>query len=343
MKAAVYHGRRDIRIESVPEPPNPGPGEVVLEVTRAAICGTDSSEWAHGPMLTRPPVTLGHEFVGRVVSMGDHVINLSLGDRVVSGAAVSCGDCEWCRAGRTNLCATYLTLGLQLNGGLAELVKTPARICRRVPDDCTDDAAAMAQPLAVALHALRRTNVQPTDACVVIGVGGIGSFILGAAWARGISRLIAVDIDDQRLKTARSIGADIVIDARTQDVEAAVLEATGGDGAHVVIEASGAPGAPETAIKATRRGGRVLIVGLQAAPTEVDLFALTTREVEITTAVAHVCDVDLPESLEIIAKGNLAQTVLDRVIPLDDLVEFGIRPLVEHTARGKIIVDPQAA
>jgi (R,R)-butanediol dehydrogenase/meso-butanediol dehydrogenase/diacetyl reductase len=177
----------------------------------------------------------------------------------------------------------------------------------------------------------------------VIGVGGIGSFILGAARARGISRLIAVDIDDQRLKTARSIGADIVIDARTQDVEVAVLEATGGDGAHVVIEASGAPGAPETAIKATRRGGRVLIVGLQAAPTEVDLFALTTREVEITTAVAHVCDVDLPESLEIIAKGNLAQTVLDRIIPLDDLVEFGIRPLIEHTARGKIIVDPQAA
>jgi (R,R)-butanediol dehydrogenase/meso-butanediol dehydrogenase/diacetyl reductase len=110
-----------------------------------------------------------------------------------------------------------------------------------------------------------------------------------------------------------------------------------------VIEASGAPGAPETAIKATRRGGRVLIVGLQPTPTEIDLFALTTREVEITTAVAHVCDVDLPESLEIIAHGSLAETVLDRVIPLDDLVELGIRPLVERTARGKIIVDPQAA
>jgi (R,R)-butanediol dehydrogenase/meso-butanediol dehydrogenase/diacetyl reductase len=201
----------------------------------------------------------------------------------------------------------------------------------------------MAQPLAVALHALRRTNVQPGQTCVVIGVGGIGSFILGAAAAKGISPLIAVDIDDQRLRTARILGAETVIDATTQDVAGAVLEATGGDGAHVVVEASGAPGAPETAIEATRRGGRVLIIGLQPEPTEIDLFALTTREVEIRTAVAHVCDVDLPESLEIITHSNLAETVLDRVIPLDNLVELGIRPLVERKARGKIIVDPQAA
>jgi (R,R)-butanediol dehydrogenase/meso-butanediol dehydrogenase/diacetyl reductase len=343
MKAAVYHGRHDIRIESVPEPDDPGPGEVVLVVARAAICGTDSSEWAHGPLLTRPPVTLGHEFVGRVVSIGQGVIGLSSGDRVVSGAAVSCGRCEWCRAGRTNLCSTYRTLGLQLNGGLAQLVKTPAGVCRRVPDTCSDDAAAMAQPLAVALHALRRTSVQPDHTCAVIGIGGIGSFILGAAAARGISRLIAVDIDDQRLRTAKVLGAEVVIDARRQDVAAAILDVTEGDGAHVVIEASGAPGAPETAIKATRRGGRVLIVGLQPTPTEIDLFALTTREVEITTAVAHVCDVDLPESLEVIARSNLAETVLDRVIPLDDLVEHGIRPLVERTAGGKIIVNPAAA
>jgi (R,R)-butanediol dehydrogenase/meso-butanediol dehydrogenase/diacetyl reductase len=342
MKAAVYHGRRDIRIESVPEPDSPASGEVVLEVVRAAICGTDSSEWAHGPLLTRPPVTLGHEFVGRVVSLGPGVNGIAEGDRVVSGAAVSCGRCEWCRAGRTNLCSTYLTLGLQLNGGLAELVKTPAAVCRRVPETCSDDAAAMAQPLAVALHALRRTNVKANDACAVIGVGGIGSFILGAAAARGVTRLIAVDIDDRRLRTAEKLGAHVTIDAKEEDVAAAILDVTEGDGAHVVIEASGAPGAPETAIKSTRRGGRVLIVGLQPTPTQIDLFALTTREVEITTAVAHICDVDLPESLEIISCGNLAENVLDRVIALNDLVELGIRPLVDRTAQGKIIVDPKA-
>ena len=173
MKAAVYHGRHDIRIQSVPEPGDPGPGEVVLEVVRAAICGTDSSEWAHGPLLARPPVTLGHEFVGRVVSIGEGVVGLSQGDRVVSGAGVSCGHCEWCRAGRTNS-----VLDLPHARPAAErrawpsVVKTPAAVCRQVPDVCSDDAAAMAQPLAVALHALRRTSVKPGQTCVVIGVGG---------------------------------------------------------------------------------------------------------------------------------------------------------------------------
>ena len=144
MKAAVYHGPKDIRIESVPDPGRPGATEVVLEVVRAAICGTDSAEWDHGPLLARPPVVLGHEFVGRVIALGDQVQDRTIGDRVVSGAGVSCGTCEWCRAGRTNLCARYHTLGLHVNGGLAEFVTTPAAICRPVPDTIGDSAAAMA-------------------------------------------------------------------------------------------------------------------------------------------------------------------------------------------------------
>jgi (R,R)-butanediol dehydrogenase/meso-butanediol dehydrogenase/diacetyl reductase len=343
MRAAVYHGRRDIRVESVPEPAAPAPGEVVLEVLRSAICGTDASEWSHGPLLARRGVTLGHEFVGRVVGLGEGVEDFRVGDRLVSGAGVSCGTCEWCRAGRINLCAQYYTLGLHANGGLAELVATPASICRPVPEACTDDAAAMAQPFAVALHAVRRSGVVPGQACAVIGVGGIGAFIVASAAAHGISPLIAVDIDDERLETARRLGADVAVNARGRDLARLILEATGGEGAHVVIEASGAPEAPGSAIGATRRGGRILLVGLQSQPREIDLFALTVHEIEVTTTLAHVCDVDLPESLEIISRGDLAATVLDRVIPLEELVAEGIRPLAEGTARGKIVVDPKAA
>jgi (R,R)-butanediol dehydrogenase / meso-butanediol dehydrogenase / diacetyl reductase len=342
MRAAVYHGRHDIRIESVPEPTRPRAGEVVLEVLRSAICGTDASEWSHGPLLARPPVTLGHEFVGRVVEVGDGVEEFRVGDRLVSGAGVSCGTCEWCRAGRINLCAAYYTLGLHANGGLAELVTTPASICRQVPDTCSDDAAAMAQPFAVALHAVRRSGVAHGQSCAVIGVGGIGAFIVASAAAHGISPLIAVDIDDERLATARRLGADRVVNARGGDLAQLILEASGGEGAHVVIEASGAPAAPGAAIEATRRGGRILLVGLQSQPREIDLFALTVHEIEVTTTLAHVCDVDLPESLEIISRGDLASTVLDRVIPLEELVAEGIRPLAEGTARGKIVVDPKA-
>ena len=343
MRAAVYYGPGDIRVQDVPEPRDPAEGEVVLRVRRAAICGTDSSEWAHGPNLTAPPVTLGHEFVGSVVALGSGVASLAIGDRVVSGAGISCGRCEWCRVGRTNLCADYRTLGLDVNGGLAEFVLTPAAICKPVPDGCGDNAAAMAQPLAVALHALRRTHVAAGQSCAVIGVGGIGSFVVAAAAAKGVAPLIAVDIDEHRLESARQLGADAVIDAREGDVATLIREATDGEGAHVVVEASGAPQAPANAIAAARRGGRVLILGLQSAPRGLDLFALTTHEVELTTALAHVCDVDLPESLEIMARTSFADTVLDRVIPLDQLVEQGIRPLAERTARGKIVVDPGTA
>jgi (R,R)-butanediol dehydrogenase / meso-butanediol dehydrogenase / diacetyl reductase len=340
MRAAVYHGPGDIRIESVGEPGSPSDGDLLLEVTRAAICGTDSSEWAHGPLLAQPPVVLGHEFVGRVIEAGPDVDGVAVGDRMACGAGISCGECDWCRAGRTNLCAHYRTLGLHVDGGLAKYVTAPAKICRRVPDSLSDDAAATAQPLAVALHAVRRSGVEPGQSCAVLGVGGIGAFVVAGAAARGASPLIALDIDEDRLDTARRLGADVTIDARGLDLAEAILSATGGEGADVVIEATGAPHAPAAALAAARRGGRVLLVGLQSAPRELDLLGFTVREVDLVTTLAHVCDVDLPASLELLSSSDVADVVIDRVIPLEDLVDEGIRPLAEGTARGKIVVAP---
>jgi (R,R)-butanediol dehydrogenase / meso-butanediol dehydrogenase / diacetyl reductase len=340
MRAAVYRGPGEIHIEPVAEPDDPGTGDVVIRIARAAICGTDSSEWAHGPLLARPPVILGHEFVGQVVAAGAGVETLEVGDRVVCGAGISCGNCAWCRAGRTNLCAEYHTIGLHVDGGLAEYVGAPAAICLSVPEQLEDDAAAIAQPLAVALHAVRRSGLEAGQSCAVIGVGGIGAFIVAAAVAVGAAPLIALDIDDDRLATARALGAGVTIDARGRNLDAAILEATGGEGADVVIEASGTAGAPMAATLAARRGGRVLIVGLQAAPRELDLLSLTVREVELTTTLAHVCDVDLPEALTLLTGSNLADVVTDRVIDLSALVEEGIKPLAEGSARGKIVVAP---
>jgi (R,R)-butanediol dehydrogenase/meso-butanediol dehydrogenase/diacetyl reductase len=340
MRAAVYHGPHDIRIESVPDPGPPRTGEVILRVARAAICGTDSSEWLHGPHQMRPPVVMGHEFVGRVIAVGSEVDRFAISDRVVSGAGISCGRCTWCLVGRTNLCSSYKTLGFQLPGGLAEYVASPASICRVVPPGCTDDAAAMAQPLAVALHAVRRSGLDTGASGVVIGVGGIGAFIIAGAASRGADPLIAVDIDHDRLATARTLGATDTIDARAGDITALILEMTGGEGADVVIEASGAPNAPAAALTSARRGGRVVLVGMQAAPRELDLRAATVREVDIVTTNAHVCDIDLPESLALLATSSVAYRVLDRVIALESLVDEGIRALAERTARGKIVVNP---
>lgn len=353
MKAAVYHGNRDIRIESMPEPGKPGPDEVILEVLRGAVCGTDVTEYLHGPHfapLTQPhpasghvgPMILGHEFVGRVIEVGAEVEGLKVGQRVVPGAGMWCGQCEWCWSGRTNLCARYYTLGLNTHGGLAELVKAPAQMCRLVPANCADNAAAMAQPLAVALHSVRRSGAEPGQTVALMGVGGIGAFILAAAQAQGLSPIIAIDIDDERLATAATLGATHLVNARQEDPLKAILELTGGAGVHVFMEASGAPHGPSLALDATRRGGQVLLVGLQAEPRTLDLHKVVVREVNLATTVAHVCNVDLPESLEILATTPLAETVLDRVIPLEGLVHDGLLAMAEGRAKGKIVVDPHS-
>jgi threonine dehydrogenase-like Zn-dependent dehydrogenase len=175
----------------------------------------------------------------------------------------------------------------------------------------------------------------------------------------GANPLVAVDVDDGRLATAAALGATAIVrsrpgdgarqgnsaehgggrDAGPQDTVEAVRAAVGGDGADVVIEASGAPASPGSALSMVRRGGDVVIVGLQAAPRPADLFALSVREIDVHGTLAHVCGDDLGEAVAILAGSPLAKTVLGDVIALGDLVEGGLRPLAERRARGKTIVD----
>jgi (R,R)-butanediol dehydrogenase/meso-butanediol dehydrogenase/diacetyl reductase len=341
MKAAVFHGARDVRIEEVPDPGSPAAGDLVLKVTRAAICGTDAAEWDHGPVLCRPDVVLGHEFVGRVVALGTDVTGFRPGDRVVSGAGISCGRCHWCLRGRTNLCAEYRTLGLQVDGGLAEYVTSPASICQTVPETCDDDAAVMTQPLAVALHALSRVSQGPADTVAVIGVGGIGSFIVAGASKRAVDgRVVAIDIDPERLATASALGAHQVVDANGHDLAPLLQELTDGVGFDVVIEASGAPHAPAAATTGVRRGGRVLLLGLHAEPRAIDLTRMIVREVDVFTSVAHICDSDIPAALDLLASSDVAAVTAGPTIPLEALVDDGLRPLAEGRAAGKILVAP---
>jgi len=342
VKAAVFHGPRDVRIETVAEPEDPGEGDVVLEVLRGAICGTDAAEWDHGPVLCRPGVVLGHEFVGRIAAVGAGISALRVGDRVVSGAGISCGRCAWCLAGRTNLCAEYRTLGLQVDGGLAEYVTSPASICRLVPEQVDDDAAAMTQPLAVALHALSRVALQHEESVAVVGVGGIGSFIVaGAAHRAPDGRVVAIDLDTQRLATAAALGAHETVDASGRELAQLLLELTDGAGFDVVIEATGAPHAPAAAFGGARRGGRVLLVGLHGAPRELELTPMILREIDVFTTVAHVCDSDIPAALELLAKSAVATVTAGPRIPLDELVAEGLQPLAERRATGKILVTPR--
>lgn len=348
MRAAVYHGPGDVRIEGVPRPADPGPGELIVRVRRAAICGTDAAEFAHGPKLVpmdapHPhsgrvgPLVLGHEFAGEVVATGAGVEGVAVGDRVVSGAGVSCGTCARCREGRTNLCDSYYTIGLHADGGLAEYVVVPARICCRIPDGCPDDAATLSQPLAVGLHALRRGRLAANETLAVIGVGGIGAMVVAGARAQGVQTIVAVDLDPRRLEAATALGATAVVAAGDGALERLLGIV---DGFDLVVEATGVPTSPALAVAAARRGGRVVVVGLQPRPVEIDLFTVAMDEIELIGALAHVFADDLPQALDILATTDTAQRCIDRVIGLTDLVDQGLVPLAHGRVGGKVVIDP---
>jgi (R,R)-butanediol dehydrogenase/meso-butanediol dehydrogenase/diacetyl reductase len=345
MRAAVLHAPHDLRIEDRPEP-QCRPGEVILEVTYNGLCGTDATEYTKGPLMVplavpHPgsghvgPTILGHEFIGVVVDAAPEVRSWT-GRRVASGAGVSCGACDWCHRGRTNLCARYYTLGLSTHGGLAQFVAAPASTLRPIPEDCADIDAALAQPLAVGLHAVSRAGVRPGDSVAILGAGAIGSFVL-AGLAGHNGPVIAIDIDKDRLDTARALGAT---DTRLVDNGASSedLRSLFPDGLGVVIESSGVPGSAQKAFALAARGGSVLLVGLTKQPQPVDLADLVLREVDVRTTVAHVCDTDLPAALGLLARRPLSPIVLDGVVPLSDAVEAFDR-LASGAARGKIVVD----
>src|SRR6266567_8271970 len=170
MKAAVYHGPLDVRVEEVPEPGPLGPDEALLAPLVGSLCGTDVTEYVAGPKMIplhhahsvsehQGPVVLGHEFVGIVQAVGAAVTGLRVGQRVVPGAGTWCGTCPPCLAGRTNICERSALYGIHTHGGLAERVKVPARMCVAVPEACSNEAAALAQPCAGAIHAIGRSGI----------------------------------------------------------------------------------------------------------------------------------------------------------------------------------------
>lgn len=347
MRAAVYHGPHDVRIEQVPAPA-PGPGEVLLRVVRSGMCGTDATDWKAGPktfpVLRRHPVTghqgpmiIGHEFIGEVIGRGEGVTT-PVGTLVASGAGVWCGRCDRCRQGRTNLCRQYYTLGLNTAGGMAEFVAVPESTLAAVPDGLSPDAAGLAQPLAVGLHAARRAGARDGDRVVLIGAGAIGTFLLTGLRSLADVDLTVVDFPGTRLERALRLGASRCVEAGP-DAAAKVMAAVGAPGADVVIEASGAPGQLEVAIGLTRPGGTVLQVGLPAQPQEIDVWSLVMQEKAIRTTLAHVCGEDLAPALDLLATTPLAQELLEGVHPLE-AIGAQLDRLAAGQVEGKILFDP---
>jgi len=350
VKAAVYYGVGDIRIEDVPRP-EPGPDELLLEIHAAGICGTDVGEFVHGPVAYalqghpvtghRGPLIPGHELSGRVVGKGRGVEGFEVGDVVASGAGISCGECFQCRSGRTNLCLRYSTVGLQRNGALAQFCTAPASTCVDVaPFGLQEETAALAQPMAIAVHSMRRGRLAAGEDALVIGAGGIGAFLIHAAAEKG-ARVVAVDLSPERLDLARSLGAAETIrpaeGVPLQDAleERSILP-------QIVYEVTGTTRGLSAAVDALCAGGRLVVVGLQAEPQRVDLRRLTLTEIEFVGTNAHVCGDDLPEALRLLgARGGGWADVAPAILPLEELVSEGIRPMAEgRGTRVKTLIDP---
>ena len=348
MIAAVYHGSGDVRIENM-DVPTPAAGEVLLKILRSGMCGTDASEYKSGPKMFpvankhpnsghQGPMVLGHEFIGEVVGGAEGPPEFKVGDIVASGAGISCGDCKRCREGRTNLCDKYVTLGLNRHGGMAEYVAVPTSTLVKVPNGLDLDAAGISQPLAVGLHAARRSGVRNGDKVLLIGAGAIGTFVLAGLKHLVDAEVTVLDFGGNRLERASRLGADHTVEVGPEANDK-IKQIFGPAGIDVVIEASGAPGQLPFAIDMVKRGGTVLQVGLPSAHPEIDLHKLVLSEINIITTLAHVCGEDLGASLEILANSTLAEELIEGVYPLSE-ISNQLELLSTGKIQGKVLFDP---
>jgi (R,R)-butanediol dehydrogenase/meso-butanediol dehydrogenase/diacetyl reductase len=350
MRAGVLYKPHDLRIEEV-SMPECGDDDLLIRVIYNGLCGTDSTEYAKAASMVpltaaHPgsghvgPTILGHEFIGEVVDAGSHVREF-MGKRVACGAGVSCGKCARCLEGRTNLCDSYYTLGLSTHGGLAEYVVAPAKICLEIPDGCSDEDAALAQPLAVGMHSVHRANIKAGQTVALLGVGAIGSFICASLIGSG-AVVTAMDIDESRLEVAKRLGAAETHLLARSETPASLREAFP-QGFDVVFEASGVDGSAERAYSLAVLGGTVVLVGLNNKPQELVLSGAVLSEINTITTVAHVCATDLPAALDLLARHPLADILVDRIVNLENVAEEGLERLAAGQATGKILVDPRTA
>jgi len=259
MRVARLHGPGDVRVADE-DRPSPGPDESLVRVTAVGLCGSDLHWFAQGGIgdaqLSRALV-LGHEFAGIVEGGPDD------GRRVAVDPARPCGACEQCLEGNRNLCPSVRFAGHGSNdGGLRELVAWPTALLHPVPDALSDADAAMLEPLGVALHAHDLGKPRLGAVVAVIGCGPIGLCLVQLARAAGAIQVVAVEPLGHRREAAAAMGADVVLDAATGDVRAALVEATGGRGVDVAFEAAGTDAGVTLAVEAARPGGRVILAGI---------------------------------------------------------------------------------
>ncbi|HOX07151.1 MAG TPA: alcohol dehydrogenase catalytic domain-containing protein [Planctomycetota bacterium] len=311
MKAAVYHGPRDVRIETVPTPKAEA-GELVLKILRCAVCGTDKRIFTHGQKNVVPPTTTGHEMVGEVHEIGTGVKGFKKGQRVIAAAVIGCGKCLYCRRGKSNLCDDFTALGYQYPGGFAEYMKVPARAVEAgnvmpIPDGISPDRAALIEPLTCVLNGQEFLNAQKGDRAVVIGAGPIGLMHAGVLKAHGCSPIVVADVSDERLAYVREFGLGIPVNTSGGDAVDKILKAAGGEPFDIAITACSVKAAQPDALKLVRKGARVSFFA--GIPKDDPVVPIDTNHLhynEISVFGAFGSDLrHYRKGIEMIARGDL--------------------------------------
>lgn len=353
MKAARWYGREDVRVEEVPEP-SPGKGQVKIKVEWCGICGTDLHEYEAGPIFIptsphpltgkTPPVTLGHEFSGTIVELGEGVSGWKEGDRVAADACIVCGKCYYCKNGMYNLCEKLGFNGLAADGGFAEYVIVPTYQLYKLDERMSFEEGALIEPISVGIHAVRKGHLTEGDTVAIVGAGPIGLVTLQAVKAAGATKVYVLQRSEVRRNLAKKLGADVVIDPTTEDAVSIIRELTNGVGVDIAFECVGLETTLSHAIEVTRKGGKVVVVGIFAGTFNghIPYNDVVIGEKEVIGSIAYKGD--FKYAIDLVADGRIkAKDLITKEISLGNIVEEGFEELCrpEGKRHVKILVSPR--
>ena len=345
MRAAVFHGREDLRLEDIPEP-KPRADEVKLRVLFNGICGSDLHEYYHGPLTTRTtphpltgiknPVVMGHELSGEVVEVGDGIEDLAIGDRVAVEPVETCGTCMYCTSGRYNHCGLLAFHGYNRgSGGLAQFSVVRRSMAHKLPKGMTGQQGALIEPMAISYRTAERCEAESGQTVVIHGGGPIGLGIYFTLIRRGV-RVIMVDPSAQRRAQLTQLGVSLVLDPKDGDVVSAIKDLTGGRGADVSVDAAGVPVAFKAALQSTKVDGKLIVVAIHTHPIEIAPMEMLMSEVQIS-GIALSCNT-FPSVIAEMAAGTYPAEGWVETIPFEKLLSDGFERL--HRQEGmKILVD----
>lgn len=352
MKAALWYGVKDVRLENIEEP-KVTKGNVKIKVKWCGICGSDLHEYLGGPIFIptdKPhpiskevaPVVLGHEFSGEIVEVGEGVTNLKIGDRVAVEPIVACGTCPACQEGKYNLCSSLGFHGLcGGGGGFAEYTVFPAKFVHKIPDGLSFEKAALIEPIAVAIHSLRVGKFMTGQSAIVLGAGPIGLATIEALKAAGASLVMVMQRKSVRQEYALRAGADIVIDPTEVNVAEEVKRLTGGIGADISFETTGAKIGFDTGIESIKYNGTMVVTSIWEEEISINPNTFIFSEKTIVGTIAYRNE--FPATMAQMNDGRIkVDGYITKKISLDDIVEEGFGALTgpEKKKHVKILVTP---